>query len=667
MRTNSTNSLIEHLRRAVLLPDCTAFGDAVLLGRFIESHDEAAFAVLVNRHGPMVWGVCRRLLHQHDAEDAFQATFLVLARKAASIRSTEVVGNWLYGVAHQTAMQARRTAARRRAKEVQVTTMPDIEAAAPDPGADIQPLLDEELSRLPDIYRGVIVLCDLEGRTRREVASHLSVPEGTVAARLARARTMLAKRLTHRGVTLSGGALAAVLSQQAASAGVPNSVVISTIKAASLLAARQAAATGAMSVKVAALTEGVMKAMLFTKLKAAIAVVLILGFMATGGTLLTYRAAVGQDDAKPATSKSVALATEQKADKEPLEEPDIRNLGKSDIMDFPPFTAWSEEYPGGVQVGLGYRPGEKRVYYTGEIVTLAVRVRNVGKKEMLFWYHRQPTEKTPPKVTDTDGKTLLFPMKDQEVEEDGVADVSLAPGAQTDLYYIRMKLSPAGERSNKGYMTLYGTGKFRIQEMGLKGESSLGKFGNGLQLSPMLCGKVELEVKEAQKNRPQKQERKETVKETQDDAVKLLGNWTVVSAERDGKPDEDPDHPIHGRVVTFTKKKPDTDARFAYDMEGTFANAGNIEAGYKLDSSKSPKVIEFLQWLDVGGKFKPLLTKNIYRFDGDQLWLCLQSAQEGEKAPTEFVTKKGDGLFLLKLKRRPAKDAKSEPQDKDQP
>src|SRR5262249_29964834 len=113
----------------------------------------------------------------------------------------EMVGNWLYGVAHQTALQARRTATRRRAKEVQVTKMPDIEAVAPDPWADIQPLLDDELSRLPDIYRAVIVLCDLEGRTRRQVASHLGVPQGTVAARVARARAMLAKRLTQRGIT----------------------------------------------------------------------------------------------------------------------------------------------------------------------------------------------------------------------------------------------------------------------------------------------------------------------------------------------------------------------------------------------------------------------------------------------------------------------------------
>src|SRR5262249_53163007 len=158
---------------------------------------------------------------------------------------------------------------------------------------DVQPLLDQELSRLPDKYRGVIVLCDLEGKTRKEVAGQLGCAEGTVASRLARARIMLAKRLTRRGIALSGGALTAGAAQQAGWAGVPNSVVDSTIKAASLLAAGKAA-TGAISGKVAALMEGVMKAMLFSKLKTTIAMVLILGFVATGATILTCPTAAGQ-------------------------------------------------------------------------------------------------------------------------------------------------------------------------------------------------------------------------------------------------------------------------------------------------------------------------------------------------------------------------------------
>src|SRR5262245_10774926 len=128
-------SVIEHLRTAVILRDGAALGDAELLGCFIDHRNEAALAALVTRHGPMVWGVCRRLLSHHDAEDAFQAAFLVLVRKAPSIAPREMVSNWLYGVAHQTALQARRTASRRRAREVQVPQMPDPEIR-PDPSPD---------------------------------------------------------------------------------------------------------------------------------------------------------------------------------------------------------------------------------------------------------------------------------------------------------------------------------------------------------------------------------------------------------------------------------------------------------------------------------------------------------------------------------------------------
>jgi RNA polymerase sigma factor (sigma-70 family) len=255
----------------------------------------------------MVWGVCRRLLaSHHDAEDAFQATFLVLARKASSIVPREMVANWLYGVAHQTALRARAAAARRKGRERQVTEMPEPAVAEEGPWRDLQPLLDEELSRLPDKYRSVIVLCDLEGKTRKEAARQLACPEGTVAGRLARARVMLAKRLAKRGVALSGGALAAVLTEKLASAGVPPSVVSSTIKAASLFAAGQAAA-GMISVKVAALTEGVLKTMLFTKLK--IVVVLLLAVVALSG-------AAGVIYQTQAAEQPKAQAATEQADKE---------------------------------------------------------------------------------------------------------------------------------------------------------------------------------------------------------------------------------------------------------------------------------------------------------------------------------------------------------------
>jgi RNA polymerase sigma factor (sigma-70 family) len=303
--------LMEHLRCAVLR-DGAGLGDGGLLSSFIERHDEVALAALVRRHGPMVWGVCRRLLAHHDAEDAFQATFIVLVKKAASVEPRAMVANWLYGVAHQTALHARRTIARRRVREVQVEQMPDPEAVRNDTWADVQPVLDEELSRLPDIYRAVVVLCDLEGRTRREVARQLGVPEGTVGGRLARARVLLAKRLAQRGIVISGGALAGMLSAGSASAS--PSLVASTIKVASLLAAGRAAG---VSLQVVALTEGVVKAMLVTKIKSVLTAVLVIVALC-GATGLICRTQAGE---RPKTEKKADDKKKEKArtDKERLQ------------------------------------------------------------------------------------------------------------------------------------------------------------------------------------------------------------------------------------------------------------------------------------------------------------------------------------------------------------
>jgi RNA polymerase sigma factor (sigma-70 family) len=294
MATNLTGKVIRHLRKAVLLQDGAGMTDGQLLGCFIDHRDEAAFAAIIKRHGPMVWGVCRRLLPHHDAEDAFQATFLVLVRKAASVLPRELVGNWLYGVAYQTALHSRRTTARRRTRERQVTQMPEPAVAEQDLWHDLQPLLDQELARLPDKYRVAIVLCDLEGKTRKEAAGQLGCPEGTLAGRLVRGRVLLAKRLARHGFAVSGGAVAAVLSQSAVSASVPPSLASSTIKAASVFAAGQAAA-GVTSVKVAALTEGVLRTMLMTKLKIATAMVFVF-VLVCGGSILASHAQERRND-----------------------------------------------------------------------------------------------------------------------------------------------------------------------------------------------------------------------------------------------------------------------------------------------------------------------------------------------------------------------------------
>jgi RNA polymerase sigma factor (sigma-70 family) len=294
MMASPIHEVVQRWRRTVIQQDGAGLSDGQLLSRFIEQRDEAAAAALVRRHGPMVWGVCRRILRNpRDAEDAFQATFLVLVRRAASISPREMVGNWLYGVAHQTALKARAMMAKRRVREKQVTAMPELRVEQQDQQEDLQAVLDQELSRLPDKYRAAIVLCDLEGKTRKEAAQQLGVPDGTLAARLARARTMLGKRLARQGLAVSGGALAATVLQNEATASVPTSVVSSTIKAVSLFAAGKAPATAAASVKVAALTYGVLKGMLLNKIKTATIVLLVVTLvgMAAGGLLHYTRAA----------------------------------------------------------------------------------------------------------------------------------------------------------------------------------------------------------------------------------------------------------------------------------------------------------------------------------------------------------------------------------------
>jgi RNA polymerase sigma factor (sigma-70 family) len=242
MPTNPMSEIIHHLRRTLLLRDGMDLTDGQLLESFVRRGEQAGLEALVRRHGPMVWGVCRRILrNHHDAEDAFQATFLVLFRKATSIVPREMVGNWLYGVAQKTALKARAATAKRRTKERQEAEMPEPAATEKDLWMDLQPLLDHELGLLPDKYRVVIVLCDLEGKTRREAAGQLGCPEGTVGSRLARARTMLIKRLAARGLAVSGSTLAAVLSEQLASACVPTSVMTTTINAVSKIKSMTAA------------------------------------------------------------------------------------------------------------------------------------------------------------------------------------------------------------------------------------------------------------------------------------------------------------------------------------------------------------------------------------------------------------------------------------------
>jgi RNA polymerase sigma factor (sigma-70 family) len=211
-------SILRHIRALAAGP-ADVRTDHELHGDFAASQNAAAFAALLRRHGPLVWGVCRRLLRQEqDAEDAFQATFMVLARKAGSIRRTQAVGGYCYGVAYRTAMNMRRAAAARRERQRRAPVRTVEQPAAEASLRELQALLDEEVVRLAEKYRLPFVLCCLEGRTKAEAARELGWKEGTVSSRLAQAREILRRRLSRRGVTLSAVLTAVALGQDGTAA-----------------------------------------------------------------------------------------------------------------------------------------------------------------------------------------------------------------------------------------------------------------------------------------------------------------------------------------------------------------------------------------------------------------------------------------------------------------
>jgi RNA polymerase sigma factor (sigma-70 family) len=309
--------------------------DGQILKRFATGNGddaERAFANLVERHGPMVLRVCRAILRNpHDAQDAFQATFLVLVRKARILWVRDSLGPWLYQVAYRTALSARSAAARRTRHETRIAAIALLEPATKE-SPEFHSALHEELSRLPAHFRAAVVACYLEGLTCEEAARRLGCPVGTVKSRLSRGRERLKSRLTRRGVGVTDGALAIFFSTEVESA-VPKALKELTIRAAVTVAAGRAT-TGLISASVATLLEGVLRTMLLTKIKALAAVLLILG---AGTVVLAYQATSGprddsgpvkktglttaKKDAPPPAARAVDLKAKTKALQDRLEKP----------------------------------------------------------------------------------------------------------------------------------------------------------------------------------------------------------------------------------------------------------------------------------------------------------------------------------------------------------
>jgi RNA polymerase sigma factor (sigma-70 family) len=272
---------LRHLLRSLgrLGQAAGAVSDAQLLRRFVASRDQAAFELLVWRHGPMVLGACRRLLADpQDAEDAFQATFLALVRKAQTVSHGEAIGGWLHQVAYRMALRLRMARARRAGLE-----QPGVEQVAAAPGtepgaAELRRVLDEEIDRLPARQRHAFVLCCLEGRTGEEAARLLGCRPGTVSSRLTRAREQLRSRLLRRGLAPATGALAVGMGVDALATPVPPDLVGTTLRS----------AVGAPTAVIVSHVEGVLRAMFINKLKRAAFAIITVGVLIAGGVLARH-------------------------------------------------------------------------------------------------------------------------------------------------------------------------------------------------------------------------------------------------------------------------------------------------------------------------------------------------------------------------------------------
>ncbi len=356
-------AILDPLRRLIGRQSGSTLTDAQLVENFVARRDEASFEVLVWRHGAMVFALCQRILRDaHEAEDAFQAAFLVFARKAGGIGRGEAVAPWLYKVAYRIALRLRAARAKRGVPGEPPAGLPAPTGDDTD-WHDLRPVLDDEIARLPEKYRAPFVLCYLEGRTNEEAAAQLGCPKGTVLSRLSRGRERLRARLSRRGVALTATALALTLSHNAAQASVPAALVSPTVGAAVPFAAGTAT-TQIVSPSVAALTTGALKAMTLVKIKVATAV-LALAMLGTG---LVWAANGGETPAPvatapvaPPTDEPLATPADEDRDRERPPAPaapalvgkvmSVAKDGKSFTVETPPTERGGE--PGKATVKLG--------------------------------------------------------------------------------------------------------------------------------------------------------------------------------------------------------------------------------------------------------------------------------------------------------------------------
>jgi RNA polymerase sigma-70 factor (ECF subfamily) len=418
--SSDINRVVRHLRQALEGEGMAGLRDEQLLERFAGHHDEDAFTALVQRHGPLVLGVCRRVLHNvHDAEDAFQAAFLVLARRAGSIRKAGSMAAWMHAVAVRVARQLHADTLRRRHHE---HNLPPPEIRPPNPAAaELHAILDEELRRLPDRCRQAVLLCDLEGLTQDEAAAQLLVPRGTLKRRLEKGRALLRDRLTRRGLALAGGLVAAVAGAEA-SAAVHPPLIAHLPRAAALFAARQPVPLECASTQIVALAEGVLTAMFTAKLRIAAALLVLVIVTLSGAVVFAQHFAT--NEGAPPQPTGVAV---QPAQPRPQPQPtrDKPAPGGEDKKPAEPVK---------ISAAAPDTPPKLAAVNGGEF-TIAFDFENTSKQDIVLWPYLSVT------VKDDNGKEVQRSRKigrfglrsDTESILEGIKFVTLKPGEKHQI------------------------------------------------------------------------------------------------------------------------------------------------------------------------------------------------------------------------------------------
>lgn len=632
----ANGSFLGHFLRGMMAEALADRTDAELVEMACADRSEAAFEAILCRHGPMVYRVCWRILQQEqDVEDAFQAIFLILAHKLQTLRRRASLACWLQGIARRVALKAKAQAISRQRRDQECFQPPPKDALEDELSA----ALDAELTNLPDKWRAPLVLCYLEGRTQEEAAKQLGLSARTLRRRLEEARAALGRRLMGRGIVLTGAMFVVLCADGSAWTALPAELVDITVQAAGCIMTGQAAKTSA---KVAALTEGMLRTMLITKLKLALAVIGGLALMLGAGTLLSQAWAWN-------------LATPMDPEPLPLRAPENRLA--ENAVEHQEWIAWGKPIDG-LRAGLAFT-GAPRKYRDGDKAELVVRLHNVSARPLTFSYgHPMFAAGGNPVVKDAKGATipLELPAVDMPVE---LLHVTLKPGESLTLgepsFFVRT--TERRDELTHGVLTA-AAGRYQVSQ-----RIELIAHVKGGWAGELVTGELPLEIvlalpqKQAEinigapKGKPGKDPKPDPRAALKKDHASLQGRWILVEGEfGDRKFKGDAKIPV---IYTFRGD------RCEMQYGGGSPNpAGGIDgpmkAIFKLSPGDKARKIDF--------DFDPKTVLNgpplsidtgIYRIQDDMLWLCLCSTVGPQ--PMAFRAPDGTNQVLYVFKRMPQK------------